>query len=252
MKKFNLFFRSLSFSILTLITSIPLSFLFIIFYCPFIPNRQKKFDMVAKYWCKFIIWCLKITTKIDYQIKGTENLQKNKSYIIIGKHESTWDTLILHTFMNPVPVFILKKELLYVPFFGWCLNLASRIAINRNGGADTIKQIIREGKEYIKKGHSLVIFPQGTRVLPEATTKDYPYKPGFIALIKNLHTDILPMSLNSGKFWRKKQFLKHSGTITLEFMSPIKYEDIKDLSKQELIIKLENIIETKTKELNQL
>ena len=108
------------------------------------------------------------------------------------------------------------------------------------------------GKKVMEKGHNIVIFPQGTRVPPESTTKEYPYKTGFIGLVKEMHADIIPMALNSGKFWRKKQFLKHSGTITMEFMDPIKYEEIEKMSKEELLLKLENIIETKCVELNKI
>ena len=250
MNKAITFIRSLLFSIFTLATSVPLSFAFIIFWFPFFPDRRKKFDLVASSWCRFIIWTLKWTTGIKGNIIGYDKLDKTKSYIIVGKHESTWDTLIMHTFMRPAPVFILKRELLFVPFFGWSLALASKIAIDRGGGAGSIKKILREGKEYIKEGHNIVIFPQGTRVPPYSTIKQYPYKTGFIALIREMGADVIPMALNSGKLWRKKQFLKHSGTITMEFMEPIKYEDIKKMSKEELIEKLENIIEPKCIELN--
>ena len=252
MNKINIFFRSLLFSTFTVLTSIAISIIFVIFWLPFFPNRRKNFDKAASIWCKFILWTLEKTVKIKSNIIGYNNLEKNKAYIIVGKHESTWDTLIMHTFMKPVPVFILKKELLMIPFFGWCLALASKIAIDRGGGAGSIKKILREGRIYIKEGHNVVIFPQGTRVPPQSTAKQYPYKTGFIALIKEMGVDIVPMALNSGKLWKKKQFLKHPGTITMEFMKPIKYEDIKEMSKEELLKKLENIIETKSQELNKL
>lgn len=245
-----MFLRSLLFSVLTLITSIPLSLGIVLFWLPFFPNRRKNFDLTASLWCKLMIWILKITVGIDEKIVGYNKLEKGKSYIIVGKHESTWDTLIMHTFMKPAPVFILKRELLAIPFFGWCLATASKIAIDRGGGASALKKVLKEGREYIKEGHNIIIFPQGTRVPPEKSIKEYPYKTGFIGLIRELGADVVPMALNSGKFWRKKQFLKHSGTITIEFMEHIKYEDIKKMSKEELLLKLENIIENKTKELH--
>lgn len=252
MKKTITFIRSLLFSIFSLATSVPLSFGIIFFWLPFFPNRRKNFDLVASLWCELMLWILKWTVGIKSNIVGYEKLEKNKAYIIVGKHESTWDTLIMHTFMKPSPVFILKKELLLIPFFGWCLAMASKIAINRSGGAGSIKKILREGRSYIKNGQNIIIFPQGTRVLPNCTTKECPYKTGFIALIRDMGADIVPMALNSGNLWRKKQFLKHSGTITMEFLEPIKYEDIKKMSKEELLEKLENIIEPKCKELNKL
>ena len=252
MKNVITFIRSLLFSLCTLATSIPLSFAFIIFWCPFFPNRRRNFDLVSATWCRFILFVLKYTVGIKSNIIGLENIKKDKAYIIVGKHESTWDTLIMHTIMKPAPVFILKKELLIVPFFGWCLALASKIAIDRGGGAGSIQKILKEGKEYIKEGHNIIIFPQGTRVPPESSIEQYPYKTGFIALIKSMGADIIPMALNSGKLWTKKQFLKHSGTITMEFMRPIKYEEIKNMSKEELLEVIEKEIETKSQELNKI
>ncbi|MDD2840347.1 MAG: lysophospholipid acyltransferase family protein [Rickettsiales bacterium] len=250
MKKIIIFFRSVLFSFLTAILNILFSFFAIFFWLPFFPNRRKNFDLAASLWCELMLKILKITVGIDDKVIGRKKLEKGRPYIIVGKHESTWDTLIMHTFMKPAPVFILKRELLFIPFFGWCLATASKIAIDRSGGASSLKKVLKEGKKYIKEGHNIIIFPQGTRVPPYSTIKEYPYKTGFIALIRELGVDIVPMALNSGKLWRKKQFLKDSGTITMEFMDPIKYEDIKKMSKEELLLKLENIIESKSKELN--
>ena len=218
-----------------------------------IPNGREKCDYAGALWTKFIVIpILKWTVNIKSQVEGLENFKKGKAYIIVGKHESTWDTMILHTFMKPVPVFILKRELLKIPFFGWCLARASKIAIDRKGGASSIRKIIKEGKKYIAEGHSIVIFPQGTRVPYDSSTKNYRYKGGFIALIKEMGVDIIPMALNSGKLWGKKQFLKYPGTITMKFMKPIKYEEIKDMDKDEIIKKLESIIEIECQKLNKL
>lgn len=252
MKKTIAFLRSVLFSICTLATSIPMSAAFMIFWLPFFPERRKTFDIASALWCKLMLFILKYTVGITSNIKGYDRLKKGKAYIIVGKHESTWDTLIMHTFMKPAPVYILKKELLWVPFFGWCLALASKIAIDRGGGASSMKKILKDGKFFIKEGHNIIIFPQGTRVPPYSTTKQYPYKTGFIGLIREMGADIVPMALNSGKLWTKKQFLKYPGVITMEFMKPIKYEEIKDMSKEELVKKLENIIETKSQELNNI
>ena len=106
MKNVITFIRSLLFSLCTLATSIPLSFAFIIFWCPFFPNRRRNFDLVSATWCRFILFVLKYTVGIKSNIIGLENIKKDKAYIIVGKHESTWDTLIMHTIMKPAPVFI--------------------------------------------------------------------------------------------------------------------------------------------------
>jgi 1-acyl-sn-glycerol-3-phosphate acyltransferase len=248
--KAMIFIRSLLFSFGAIFVTIPLSFCFLILWL--LPNRRKNFDTFSALWGTLMLWTLKITTGIKSNIVGYDKLDKNKSYIIIGKHESTWETLVMHTFMRPTPVFILKRELLFVPFIGWCLASASNIAIDRGGGVSSIKKILKEGKKFIQEGRNIIIFPQGTRVLPDADIKDYPYKAGFIALIREIGADVVPMALNSGNLWRKKQFLKYPGTITMEFMEPIKYEKIKSMDKNELILSLENAIEGKSKELSKI
>lgn len=252
MKNTILFLRSLAFSILSFCITLLLSFSIFVFWLPFFPNRQQNMDRFGAWWSGIIIWLLKITTGIKSRVIGLEKLEKGKTYIIVGKHESAWETIFIPTLIKPIPSFILKKELLSIPFIGWCLATASMIGIDRSAGTKAIKKVLADGKKVMEKGHNIVIFPQGTRVPPESTTKEYPYKTGFIGLVKEMHADIIPMALNSGKFWRKKQFLKHSGTITMEFMDPIKYEEIEKMSKEELLLKLKNIIETKCVELNKI
>jgi len=250
-KNIGVFFRSLLFSLITFSTSAPLSIAFVLCLCP-IPNKRRAVDIFARYWCAFILWVLKCTTGIKTNVVGLDKIDKKKSYIIVGKHESTWDTLVMHTIMSPAPVFILKKELLRVPFFGWVLKFASKIAIDRTDSVVSMKKIIQEGKNFMQEGHNIIIFPQGTRVPHDSNTKQYPYKTGFIALIKELKADIVPMALNSGKLWRKKQFLKYSGIMTMEFLEPIPFDSVKDLKKDELLPMLENIIETRCAELNKI
>jgi 1-acyl-sn-glycerol-3-phosphate acyltransferase len=251
MKKIIVFINSCLFSVISFLTTVPLSFLFMILWLiPFVPEKRYKFDFISSYWGALMLWFLKILTGIRPNIVGYDQLKKGKSYLIIGKHESTWETLIMHTFMRPAPIFILKKELAWVPFIGWCLASANNIPIDRKAGISAMKKIIKEGKKYIQRGHNIIIFPQGTRVSPTASTKDYPYKTGFIGLIKELKIDVVPMALNSGNLWRKKEFLKKKCVITMEFLKPIPFEKIKDLTKEELAKKLEAIIEKKSKELS--
>ncbi|MDR2527054.1 MAG: 1-acyl-sn-glycerol-3-phosphate acyltransferase [Rickettsiales bacterium] len=252
MKKIIIFIKSMLFSITSFSITVPWSFIFIVLWLiPFVPDKRYKCDKMATEWGKFMLYLLKIFTGIKWNITGYDKLEK-KPYIIVGKHESTWETLVMHSFMKPSPIFILKKQLLFVPFMGWCLATANNIPINRGDGIGAIRKILKDGKKYIKKGHSLIIFPQGTRVLPESTTKEYPYKVGFIGIIKEFKVDIVPMALNSGKYWSKKKFLKEKGTIRMEFLPPIKYEDIENLKKEDLLLMIENIIEKRSLELSKM
>ena len=156
----------------------------------------------------------------------------------------------MHTIMKPAPAFVMKKQLLTIPFFGWTLANATNIAIDRDTGSTSLKIIIKKSKEYLKEGHNIIIFPQGTRVPNNSTVEEYPYKIGFVVLAKELKVDVVPIALNSGKYWSKKQFLKYPGTIRMEVMDPIKYEDIKKMKNKEIFKTIETLIEDKSKELN--
>ncbi|GMO60843.1 MAG: lysophospholipid acyltransferase family protein [Rickettsiales bacterium] len=250
MKKIIPFIRSLLFCIISFVITVPWSFIFVFLdMIPFLKNRKYISDRIASCWGAFCIWLLKITCGISCDIKGYDKLEKGKSYIIIGKHESTYETLIMHTFMRPAPIYVLKKQLKYVPFMGWCLASSNQIAIDRSAGGAAVRIILKEGKKYLAKGHNIIIFPQGTRTPPTATLEEYPYKVGFLGMIKQFKVDIVPLALNTGKYWGKGQFIKKSGVIKMEYMEPIKYEDIKDLTNEELLVKLRDIIEKRSKEL---
>ncbi|MDR0423750.1 MAG: 1-acyl-sn-glycerol-3-phosphate acyltransferase [Rickettsiales bacterium] len=242
---------SLLFTILFWVITIPLSLLYLtLWLVPFIKNKRYIFDRMSSLWAKSIIWLLRVTCGIDYEIRGWDELDKSKHYIVVGKHQSTFETLVMHTFMkNPSPIFILKKQLVLVPFMGWVLASINHISIDRDGGIKTMKKMVKTAKTYSQKGHNIIIFPQGTRVPPGASIVDYPYKTGFIGIIKECKCDVVPMVLNTGLFWKKKQFLKKKGKIIMEFLSPIKYDDIKDLSKEVIVSKIAEIVEAKTDEL---
>jgi 1-acyl-sn-glycerol-3-phosphate acyltransferase len=250
MKKILIFIRSALFSIFSFGVTVPMSILFVMFWLvPFVPERRYKFDVMAARWGELMLWFLNKLTGIKWNVEGTENLEKNKSYIIVGKHESTWETLIMHTFLNPSPIFILKKQLTFVPFMGWCLASVNHIAIDRNAKTRAMIKMIKDAKRYIKRNHSIIIFPQGTRVPIDATVEEYPYKTGFIGLVEHCELDIVPMALNSGICWGKKQFMKEEGIITMRYLKPIPYGDLKGLSKKEILIKIQSIIEPESKKL---
>jgi 1-acyl-sn-glycerol-3-phosphate acyltransferase len=246
-----IYIGSLIFTLLFWIITAPLSLIFLcLWLIPFVKNKRYIFDKLASLWAKTIVWLLKVLCGIKYEIRGWSQIDKSKPYIIIGKHQSTFETLILHTFIsNPSPIFILKKQLVLVPFMGWVLASINHISIDREGRMETIRKMMKDTKKYVSRGHNIVIFPQGTRTPPESNTIQYPYKTGFLSIIRECKCDIIPMALNSGLFWKKKQFKKNKGIIVLDFLKPIKYNDIKDLPKEDIVKKLEDIIETRTAEL---
>ncbi len=177
-------------------------------------------------------------------IRGRENLPKEGGFIIACKHQSMWETYIMHLVFNR-PVYAYKKELLKVPFYGWFVAKMSGIVVDRKGGAKALKNLLSDAKAYLAKNQTIIIFPQGTRAPIDSDAKDYPYQAGIVALYSALNTKIIPAALNSGIYWNKKGLTGKEGTIILEFLPAIE----SGLDKKDFLLKLENAIENKSKEL---
>ena len=215
----------------------------IIYFPVFFTKSSKLADHGAKVWAIGVLWMLKNLCKIDYRVIGLEKLPK-EACIIACKHQSAWETIVMHLILDR-PVYAFKKELLKIPFYGWYLTSMSGIAVDRNGGASALKNLIKQTKKYLENGQSIVLFPQGTRVPVGDSTEKYPYQAGVTALYLACQTKVVPMALNSGIFWSKNKFLKQSGTITLEILDAIE----PGLSKQEFASALEQAIEKSSEEL---
>lgn len=232
------------------------SFLFLIFinswgaiipiiYSPaFIFQSSKIADHGAKVWAKFGLWVLKKLCKIDYKIIGLENLPKDEPFIIACKHQSMWETIVMHLVVSR-PVYVYKKELERIPFYGWYLKVMSGIKLNRSGGAGALKALIKQSKNYLAKNQKIIIFPQGTRTPVNSNVKDYPYQVGISALYLNCNVKIVPAALNSGLFWPKHKIKKNAGTIILKFLEPID----PGLKKEEFMKKLEEEMEKNSNKL---
>lgn len=215
----------------------------IIYFPAFFDNSRKIADSGALCWSRFAIWTMKKVCGINYEVRGAENLPKDGQFIIACKHQSMWETIIMHLIVKR-PAYAYKKELLRIPFYGWFLTKMTGVEIDRKGGAKALKLLLAKSKKYISEGHPLIIFPQGTRTPIGSNVKDYPYHSGIIALYSHLKVPVVPAALNSGLYAPKKG-LKKPGTIIIEFMKPIS----PGLSKDEFLKILEEKIETKSAEL---
>ena len=183
-------------------------------------------------WAHIIIFLLKIICRVDYHIIGANNLPKIPA-IIASRHQSTWETAFLMILLDR-PAFILKKELLWFPVFGWYLIPSGMISINRSKGMSAIKQIVQQAKKAINNNHHIVVFPEGTRMEHGHAGK---IQSGVVAIHHALpDIPIITISLNSGKFWSKKSWKIKPGTIYLHVNAPI---DINNMSKEDLIKKIE-------------
>ncbi len=208
----------------------------IIYSRVFFTRNTKLADHGAKVWSIGVIWLLKKFCGIDYEIRGLEKLPQ-EACIIACKHQSAWETFVMHLIFRH-PVYAYKKELEKIPFYGWYLKVMSGIKVNRKGGASALKDLIKQAKNYLGKGQTVVLFPQGTRVPVGGLVEKYPYQAGVTALYLSCGVKVVPAALNSGKFWPKSG-AKKSGKIILEFLEPIE----PGLSKQEFNQRLERAVE---------
>ena len=158
-----------------------------------------------------IIGAARYLCGIRYQIQGAENIPKNNQFIIFSKHQSTWETLFLLSYFPHMSI-ILKKELLYIPFFGWGLRSIRPIAIDRNAGRAAITELNRQGEMRLQQNICVLCFPEGTRKSPGEAPD---YKVGGAMLASKTGAPILPIALNSGECWPKKGFLKKPGLISV-------------------------------------
>jgi 1-acyl-sn-glycerol-3-phosphate acyltransferase len=193
----------------------------------------------AGLWIDVTLWLLKVVVGLDGRVVGAENLPRGGpggSVIFAAKHQSAWETLFLSRYLG-YPAFVLKKELLSIPLFGWYLKKVGMIAIDRKAGASALRDMTRQSAQVFAENRSLQSFPEGTRVAPG---QQKPYQPGIAGLYGQLKVPIVPVALNSGLFWGRKAFVKRPGTITVEFLPPIQ----PGLDRKALMKDLESRIET--------
>jgi 1-acyl-sn-glycerol-3-phosphate acyltransferase len=172
-------------------------------------------------WTRCIIWAARAICGIRYRVIGAENIPQ-KPCVILSKHQSAWETLAFQLIFPP-QVWVLKKELLRVPFFGWGLAMLSPIAIDRSLRREALQQLIEQGQQRLDAGFSIVIFPEGTRIPPGARGK---YRPGGARLAVQTGTAVLPVAHNAGRCWGRNAFLKHPGLVTVSIGPPISPEGL--------------------------
>jgi len=175
---------------------------------------------IVSSWCTFNVHWARITCGIHYEISGLENIP-DQACVIMSNHQSTWETLAYPSIF-PTLTWVIKKELLYVPLFGWGIASTQPIALNRKQGKKSFIQLIKDGKEKLALGRFILIFPEGTRIPYE---EERTLKVGGFVLAKKANTDILPVAHDAGRLWPRQAFLKSPGTIQLRIGKPISTKD---------------------------
>ena len=173
-------------------------------------------------WAKMMLRILSVVCGIRHQVIGVENLPKQPC-VILCKHQSAWETLALQEIFPP-QVWVLKRELLWIPFFGWALALTSPIAIKRSDGKGAMKQLLKQGKQRLAQGFCVVVFPEGTRIPYGQRGK---YKIGGALLAASGGVPVIPVAHNAGRLWGRNAFSKHPGLITMSVGAPIETKGLK-------------------------
>jgi len=172
---------------------------------------------ISKFWAHSSLVLLKIIVGITHEVRGLENLKKDFS-LISSKHQSTWETIAFWV-LTEEPIYFLKRELLFIPFFGWFLFRLGMIDIDRKKGSSQLKSMIRRSKQTLRdRKKKLIIFPEGTRTIPGKKSQ---YQVGIVGLYSSLKIPVVPVALNSGLYWPRRTFLKYPGKIIVEFLPPI-------------------------------
>ncbi len=167
-------------------------------------------------WCIFNIWWLKVCCRLDYQVEGLEHVPAG-AVVVMANHQSTWETLALVRMFGP-QTWVLKRELLRIPLFGWALSVLEPIAIDRGGQGEAVRQMVSQGQERLKAGRSVVIFPEGTRVAPGQKGR---YHPAGALLATRSGATVVPVAHNAGEYWGRHQFIKRPGRIQVRIGPPI-------------------------------
>jgi len=200
------FARSVVYAVVQLVITPPYSILALLTF-PFSPHTRYR---IITSWSRVMVWCAAHICGIRYRVLGRDNIPATPS-IILSKHESAWETLALQVIFPP-QVWVVKRELLWIPFFGWGLAMLSPIAIERRSGVRALKQTLEQGRERLAHGFSIVIFPEGTRSAPGTAGT---YQVGGAWLATQTGAPIVPVAHNAGRYWPRNAFVKYPGTITV-------------------------------------
>jgi 1-acyl-sn-glycerol-3-phosphate acyltransferase len=172
-------------------------------------SRMARYRIISG-WSRLVVWLARRIIGIEWRVEGLEHLPSQPS-VILSKHQSAWETMAFQLIFPP-QVHVLKRELLWIPFFGWGLALMSPIAIDRSKGIAALRSIARRGRERLEQGFWVVVFPEGTRVAPGERRA---YQVGGAWLAAASGVPVVPVAHNAGLFWPRNAFLKRPGTVTV-------------------------------------
>ena len=207
-----LILRSLAFNLAYYLNLI----IWMIICLPVLALPRGVFMRVARLWARSSLWLLKVIAGTKVEFRGLEKIPPG-GMIIASKHQSLWETFALLVILDD-PAYVLKRELMWIPFFGWYAWKARSVPVDRKGGSQALKAMNQRAQEEIAAGRQIIIFPEGTRRPPGAPPA---YKYGVAHLYAKLGAPCLPVALNSGIYWPRRKFIRHPGTIVVQILDPI-------------------------------
>lgn len=190
-----------------------------------------------RWWARGTMLLMRLVCDIRVRVTGRENLPPGAS-LIAAKHQSAFDTVVW-LWLVPDPVYVLKRELLHIPLYGWLARRAGMIPVDRSGGAAAMRHLLRAGRAAAAEGRQIVIFPEGTRTAPG---EKIPYQPGVVALAAATGVPVIPVATDSGLRWGRRSFRKHPGVINIVILPPLP----SGLRREALLAALTDTIEAET------
>jgi len=232
----SIFLRSLTYNVL--FYSLLIAW-FIVAIPTFVMPRAALMTLV-RLWSRQNTWLLRVVCNVKVEYRGLEKIPKGP-LLVASKHQSMWETFALLQRFDQ-PLYILKRELTRIPFFGWYVMKAGMIAVDRSAGGRALLKMVRQASEEVRNGRQLIIFPEGTRRPPGAPPD---YKPGVAQLYASCREQCLPVALNSGLFWPRRTFMRYPGTLVVEFLDPLP----PGLPRDEFLARISAVIEEATRRL---
>lgn len=231
--------RSLLFVLYQIVTVIPWALLCLL-WAPLPRPLRYRLTIV---WCRLAMFGSRWLLGIKPNVIGAQNLP-DRPVILLSKHQSTWETLFYPTWFRRELCFVFKRELLYLPFFGWGIGLLDMIHINRRKGRDAFEQVVEQGAVKLGQGRWIIMFPEGTRTPVGVHGR---YKTGGTRLAIRCGVDVVPIAVNSGQYWPKKPFTKRPGVVTVSIGAPLVSSG---KTPEQLNDEVEQWIETEMRRLN--
>jgi 1-acyl-sn-glycerol-3-phosphate acyltransferase len=225
--------RSLAFNLVSLVLHVIL----LLGMLTLLPFPRRWMQATVRLWTHTVRLGLRAIVGLDFETRGLEH-RPTGAAVIASKHQSAWDTFVFYLVLDD-PNYVMKKELMRIPFWGWYARKCGAISVDREGGAQALKHLVRDAEDRVTKDRQVIVFPEATRTAPGTRR---PYQPGIAAIYKHTQAPVVPVAVNSGLFWGRRAFTKQPGTVTLQFLPAMP----RGLDRDAFMAELQNRIETAT------